>query len=60
MIAWYSTFLPKWHFASVVVVIVVVVVVVVVGVGRQCVPGGARLPGNRSLPVVKWRPGSRC
>ena len=49
MIAWYSTFLPKWHFASVVVVIVVVVI----GVGRQCVPGGARLPGNRSLPVVK-------
>ena len=48
MIAWYSTFLPKWHFASVVVVIVVVVVV-----GRLCVPGGARLPGNRSLPVVK-------
>ena len=52
MVAWYSTFLPKWHFASVVVVIVVVVVVVGV-VGRQCVPGGARLPGNRSLPVVK-------
>ena len=52
MIAWYSKFLPKWHSASVVVVIVVVVVVVI-GVGRQCVPGGARLPGNRSLPVVK-------
>ena len=59
MVAWYSKFLPKWHSASVVVVIVVVVVVVI-GVGRQCVPGGARLPGNRSLPVVKSRPGSRC
>ena len=58
MIAWHPKLLPEWHSASV-VVIIVVIVVVVVGVGGQSVSGGARLPGNGSLPVVRWGPGGR-